>query len=403
MFRLRAVNPKVLTSHVRPSHGDARLGVVLRAPGPSRMRLTELDSLRGLAALAVSLAHIVSQPLGVSATVIAVISLTPLHAFYEGQRAVLLFFVLSGFVLALPFFRGDVSPTAFVVKRAVRLYPLYLLVIAASIAAYSILLGDPHVNWSAGLSYASMVSANTPGVDGVVWSLAHEMRLSILFPVLMIPIVKFPSRWVLMASLGLVAAGFWMGDTPSSVLPIATVYFAFFFVLGAVVAKHMDRLVALVRALNVRRAALLLSAAFVVYGAMPFTGIALPIQEAAVGIAVIGLILLALGRPAVSRFLMHPALRFLGRISYSYYLLHSVVLTHVADALYGHVPNVAIVIVGIGASIALAWVAYRWVEAPSIQFSQYLYRRISERVIEQWQPRIAGSRSRALPSSLFQS
>jgi len=201
--------------------------------------LRELDSLRGLAALAVSLAHIVGQPLGASAAVIAVISLTPLHAFYEGQRAVLLFFVLSGFVLALPFFRGDVSPTAFVVKRAVRLYPLYLLVMAASIAAYSILLGDPHVNWNAGLSYASMVSASTPGVDGVVWSLAHEMRLSILFPILMIPIVKFPSRWVLMASLGLVAAGFWMGDTPRSVLPIATVYYAFFFVLGAVVAKHM--------------------------------------------------------------------------------------------------------------------------------------------------------------------
>ena len=109
--------------------------------------------------------------------------------------------------------------------------------------------------------------------------------------------------------------------------------------------------------------------------------------------------LLALGRPAVSRVLMHPAFRFLGRISYSYYLLHSVVLTHVADALYGHVPNVAIVIVGIGASIALAWVAYRWVEAPSIQLSQYLYRRISERMIQRWQPRIAGSMSRALPSS----
>jgi peptidoglycan/LPS O-acetylase OafA/YrhL len=390
--------PLSASRHARPS-GHGRLDVVLPATGRERMRLGELDSLRGLAALAVSFAHIVGQPLGVAAAVIAVISLTPLHAFYAGEHAVLFFFVLSGFVLALPFFRGDVSPTAFVVKRAVRLYPVYLAVIAASIAAYSILLGDPHVDWATGLSYASMVSANTPGIDGVVWSLAHEMRLSIVFPILMIPIVKLPSRWILVTSLGLVAAGFWMGDTPRSVLPIATVYYAFFFVLGAVVAKHVDRLVAFVRTLDLRRAALALVIAFGVYGAMPFTGPGLPIQEAVVGIAVAGIMLLALGRPAISRFLMQPALRFLGRISYSYYLLHSVVLTHVADALYGRLPNVVIVVIGIGGSVVLAWAAYRWIETPSIHLGQHLYRRISERMGERSLPRTVRSLRPALPSS----
>ena len=216
----------------RDPDGHDHLRVVPRAPGRDPVRLGELDSLRGLAALAVSFAHIFAAPVGVAGAVIAVISLTPLHALYEGQRAVLFFFVLSGFVLALPFFRGQVSPTAFVVKRAARLYPAYLVVIAASIGASSILLGDPHLDWGSALSYASMVSANTPGYDGVVWSLAHEMRLSIVFPLLMIPIVKFPSRWVLVSSLALVAAGFWVGDTPRSVVPIATVFYAFFFVLG---------------------------------------------------------------------------------------------------------------------------------------------------------------------------
>ena len=384
----------------RPGRGHPRLSVVPPAREPSRVRLGELDSLRGLAALAVSFAHIFGQPVGVLAAVMTLISLTPLHALYEGQRAVLLFFVLSGFVLALPFFRGDVSPAPFVVKRAVRLYPLYLLVIAASIVAYSILLGDPHVDWGTGLSYASMVSANTPGVDGVVWSLAHEMRLSIIFPILMIPIVKFPSKWVLLASLGLVAAGFWMGDAPRNVLPIATVYYAFFFVLGAVAAKHLDRLVALVRSLNVRRATLGLVVALVIYGAMPFSGLALPIQEASVGIAVIGIMLLAVGRPAVSRFLMQPPLRFLGRISYSYYLLHAVVLTHVADALYGRIPNVAVIVIGIGASILLAWAAFTWVETPSIYLSQHLYRRISERIAQRSRPRIVSSLGPAAPIAL---
>ncbi len=357
-------------------------GIVVLATARSRGRLAELDSLRGLAAFAVSLSHVFSEPVGTVGAVVAVISVTPLHAFYDGHRAVLFFFVLSGFVLALPFFRRKVSPAAFVVKRAVRLYPIYLVVIAASIGAYALLIGDPHLDWATSLSYASMVGANTPGFDGVVWSLAHEMRISIVFPLLMIPVVKFSSGWILVASLLLLAAGFWTADPTRGVGLIDTVYYGFFFVLGAVVAKHIDWLLAFVRTFSWQRAVLWLGAALVVYGAMPFSGVALPLQQGAVGFAVVGIMLLGVGTRVVSGLLLHPILRFMGRISYSYYLLHTVVLTHVADLMYGHAPNIVIATVGIAASMGLAWAAYRWIEVPSIRLGQSLYLRISQRTAE---------------------
>ena len=72
------------------------------------VRLTELDSLRGLAALSVVFAHYLHVfPVGGEVDRMAhVATRTPLYLAYAGHEAVILFFLLSGFVLALPFLGG---------------------------------------------------------------------------------------------------------------------------------------------------------------------------------------------------------------------------------------------------------------------------------------------------------
>ena len=84
-------------------------------------RLDELDALRGLAALTVVGQHclMVSPWIGGGAPPgalppawVGFAGLPPLAALWSGQEAVTLFFVLSGFVLALPFQRGAVSVPA---------------------------------------------------------------------------------------------------------------------------------------------------------------------------------------------------------------------------------------------------------------------------------------------------
>jgi peptidoglycan/LPS O-acetylase OafA/YrhL len=313
--------------------------------------------------------------------VLALVALTPLNALFDGTRAVLFFFALSGFVLAVPFFRGAVSPTGFVAKRAARIYPAYWVALIVSIGVYS-LSANPHLTLYSVANFASLLTDYTAQTYNVVfWSLIQEMRLSILFPLLILPIVKLPWRWVLAGSLPLVVAGFFGEEFPGGpvVGSFATVFYAFFFVIGALAAKHIHQLMALVREMSPRRAALWLGVAVIVYGAMPIDGIAIPIEKAIVGVACVGIMVLALGWRGLSRFLLHPSFQFVGRISYSYYLLHLPVSKLVQYLVHDQIPFIAPVVT-IAGSLLLAWIVYRGVEVPSIRLGHYLYEQISARM-----------------------
>jgi peptidoglycan/LPS O-acetylase OafA/YrhL len=354
------------------------------------VRLRELDALRGLAALAVSFQHVLLLT-GAAGAVLALARLTPLNAFFDGARAVLFFFVLSGFVLAVPFFHTVISPTGFIAKRAARIYPAYWLALIVSIGIYS-LSTNPHLTLYSAANFASLLTEYTAQTYNVVfWSLVQEMRLSILFPLLILPVIKLPWRWVLAGSLPLVIAGFLGEEFPGG--PViglfSTAYYAFFFVLGALAAKHIDQLVALVRRMRPRRAAVWLGVAVLVYGAIPDDGVALPIEKAVVGVSCIGIMVLALGWPGFSRFLMFPALQFVGRISYSYYLLHLPILKLVQYLLHDQVVAFIVPIATIGASLLVAWIVYRWVEVPSIHLGHRLYKQISARLATPVQEHLA--------------
>jgi peptidoglycan/LPS O-acetylase OafA/YrhL len=344
------------------------------------VRLRELDALRGLAALAVSFQHVLLLT-GSAGAILALVAFTPLNALFDGTRAVLFFFVLSGFVLAVPFFRGGISPTGFVAKRAARIYPAYWFALVVSIAVYAI-NANPHLTLYSVANYASLLTDYTAQTYNVVfWSLVQEMRLSILFPLLILPVIKLPWRWVLAGSLSLVAAGFFGEEFRGG--PViglfSTVFYAFFFVLGALAAKHIDQLVAIARLMSSNRAALWLGVAVIVYGAMPISGIAVPLEKALVGVACVGIMALALGWSGLSRLLLFPALQFVGRISYSYYLLHIPVSKLVPYLLHDQMPVLAAVLI-IAASLLLAWIAYRWIELPSIRLGHRLYEQISARI-----------------------
>src|SRR3954471_9896348 len=102
------------------------------ASQPRSRRIPELDALRGLAAVAVLLGHWMTvvpawdddtrhQP---AKWLLNLFKYTPLRLLTAAPEAVLVFFVLSGFVLALPFLEGRAgSYRAFLVRRAFRIYP----------------------------------------------------------------------------------------------------------------------------------------------------------------------------------------------------------------------------------------------------------------------------------------
>src|ERR1700704_3301212 len=94
-------------------------------------RFYELDSLRGVAALTVVFHHFsrICSP-----RVIYFLDRTPFRLLVAGHQAVILFFLLSGFVLTLPYKKNDrLNYGPFLVKRVCRIYLPYLGALALAI------------------------------------------------------------------------------------------------------------------------------------------------------------------------------------------------------------------------------------------------------------------------------
>ena len=115
-------------------------------------RLKRLDGIRGLLALYVMLGH--ALPLTIAPAFLQ--SLVS-----HGEAAVDLFFALSGLVIAFSLRRYKNAFIPFITARARRLLPVYLLILAASIAIAT--LGDPlqTLPW-AGTPARDIVSAALP-------------------------------------------------------------------------------------------------------------------------------------------------------------------------------------------------------------------------------------------------
>lgn len=124
----------------QPASGEAP------ASGETQGRVGALDGLRGLAALVVVFHHVLMSnphfpaPEGDGSVVMDkawFMTWSPLHLFWEGTVAVMVFFVLSGYALSLASYRTPASWLAYYPSRLVRLYvPVALsLVVALALLA----------------------------------------------------------------------------------------------------------------------------------------------------------------------------------------------------------------------------------------------------------------------------
>ena len=142
-----------------------------------------------------------------------------------GNVGVDVFFVLSGYVITLTLLRehaatGAISIPRFFVRRALRLLPALLAVVMADVVVGA-LFGGPNgrdLNGAvAAISYITdYVRANGAALDtsplGHTWSLAIEEQFYVVWPMLLLAVLRFaPARRVVAAGVILLAAIAWHG------------------------------------------------------------------------------------------------------------------------------------------------------------------------------------------------
>lgn len=351
-------------------------------------RIASLDALRGIAAVLVVFAHCYSS---LPADIRESLSLyeSPLRLLVLGRPSVILFFVLSGVVLSLSLERHSAMPYgAFVARRFFRIYVPFAAAIFGSAVLYGLVDPQPIAGlsdwfnrdiWSVDLSlpllatHLAMVGRpEDVTLNGPMWSLIVELRLSLVFPLLFAALWSRPAlaaaftlgSFLLMEAIG---RGTSLGSEPYfnhsyQEAVLIGFYFVPFFALGILIARHRRAALAFVSGIGPAGRGLLVAAALVLSSTT---------NDLANGLGAALIIVLVLG-PSASAVLAAPVLRWLGRISYSLYLVHVPVLGAVMHTLYGTMPVGWILLVVVAASLASAELGYRFVERPSMALGKRL-------------------------------
>ena len=369
-------------------------------------RLEELDSLRGLAAVTVVVHHFLYTFPAISDTgheaQLALLKYTPLHLLWSGEEAVLFFFLLSGFVLSLPFYRAAVPYPQFLVRRICRIYIPYIAAVAIGLIVRSLTYRGPLPDLSHWLNRAwatpltPLLLANhtllvtsfvNNAIVPVIWSLVHEMRLSIVFPLIMLCVCKWHWKLNLFGAYVLACAGLALGFVVKRLWGIEqdytqTLLYVPIFVTGALLARHRLQLVGAYAGLPVRIKAGLLSGAVLCYTfrwwVFPASyWLHLAIVDGAFITAGGSLFLIAgLAPGRLADVLKSRPLTAAGKMSYSLYLFHTVCLLGTVELLAGRIPYAIVLVLALVLSAVAAALGYQYVERPSIRLGGWLAGRV---------------------------
>jgi peptidoglycan/LPS O-acetylase OafA/YrhL len=378
--------------------------------------LRQLDGLRGIAALIVfgwhSMIFTRTMPYLLSAT-----RLTPFGILFSGTSAVVFFFVLSGFVLNLTYARVRKYPhrwwAEFIGKRVFRIYPAYIVAILLAVMlklvgtgehstfARAMLRDEYRAYWNEPFTFFEAVKTAAMGIpasrahifDAPIWSLLVEMRISIIFPAIIWVVNR---RRSLTFDLLLVAATYFFCYIIAGKGGISTLLYMPQFVVGALLAKWWDQTLGARVRMPKRELAtwatslLLLSVTFCCFGAVVIAaeegpGFA-PIDlrpnycgQQLIAIGSAGFIVLSMYSDAANAFLSSRPLQFMGRTSYSFYLLHMLVLLAVLRvwiSAFGYASMFPVAIVALVTTYTLAYFMARFIEKPCNEFGRVVAARL---------------------------
>jgi len=337
-------------------------------------RVHGIDSLRGLAAVAVFWCHVAQFWPGMDLP-----GKLP-ELFALGAHGVDVFIVVSGFCLALPFTArsAGVDVGAFYGRRAWRMLPPYYAALLVAVLLATLPATWPRV--VAGPAGPGDVVAHVLGVqswfpstlgtiNGSLWTVSLEIQLYLVFPLVVLAWHRWGVRLLLLASVLLALAWFACGLLVPSVDAVGNGY--------ALPARLVQFVAGIACAVLVRsgrrlpaRAAFPLLAVLVLVGAVVDTARAPVVLSVLAWGAVGAVAVLALVGRTGERLARTPAEPF-GRRSFSFYLLHQPLILLAAGPVLALLPDQWLVQLVVGGGLCLvattlvAFALYRWVELPA--------------------------------------
>ncbi|MGG0303931.1 acyltransferase [Bacillus albus] len=368
-------------------------------------RYEELDSIRGISSLIVMIGHHLmifsvfqnysyedNKPF-----VMYLLKETPARLiFSSGNESVIIFFVLSGFVLYRSIQNNYDSYGSFLLKRICRIYIPYIVAILIAILCQTTMseYGISHLSewfnrsWTIESSLSLIVQHillvgkyNTDAYNGVIWSLVHEMRISMIFPLVLMVCLRKTLRGSLLSlfsfSICSVVILLLFHSSLTLTSYALTLHYTVLFLLGALVAKYKKNVIVFYsnRTKNEKIAWFLFAILLYMYegliGEIKLLNNFI-FRDYVVAISACLFVILSLSVSTLSSLLRNKYLLYLGKISYSLYLYHIISLFSLIYMLHEILPLPIILIISLVFSFILAMLSYIFVEKFAFRVGKYV-------------------------------
>jgi peptidoglycan/LPS O-acetylase OafA/YrhL len=357
-------------------------------------RYAELDALRGIAALTVVVWHFFCA----TYTPAAKPYILSIYFLVHGRASVILFFILSGFVLSLPFFK-EPKPlyTPFILRRICRIYLPFLVGIIFAIIIRTFLTtktipelgtwfndycGAPFSLKTAIEHLFLIGNIHSNVYNNAIWSLIHEMRISLLFPFLFLfvrrvnPFISIVTCIVLSGIAQMNEVYKWEISNGWESGYFYSLHIASFFMIGILLAQYKNQLIQTYRNMKKPLKITIFIVSIILFRlSMDLwhlnNNLFLIFDYGSVLSACVFMVI-SLGSLKASKFLNKPVFNLLGKISYSMYLNHITVLYITFFTLYPYVPIPVIGIIFVILVVMFSYLSWKFVELPSIALGRVL-------------------------------
>ncbi|MDD3265647.1 MAG: acyltransferase [Burkholderiales bacterium] len=332
-----------------------------------------LDSIRGIAAVSVLIFHLY-QIDGSERNIYSEFKL-----FAAGHEAVILFFVLSGFVLSNSINNSQTIfiYSKYIIKRLFRIMPVYYCSMLLAIVFYIIYspkpisyLSDWFNNLLPSIKYldyklliSTIILAPSNKLNGVVWSLSYELVISVIFlPTLIVATQKyFKLSLTVMVTIAIIFLSF-----PPHKFINALLFYTVFFYLGLLMSIKR---VAIKNIWFIPMFLLLYFNRFCLYQVVNYNE---AIRDLMTALGSFGLIsIIYYNNGVIKKILEFKLFTFYGNISYSLYLLHLPIMYICVYIFIQYIDIFYLKIMIFLFTSFFAFISYKYIECRFIQFGLY--------------------------------